>query len=42
LEAPKFELHQVYRALEVLFDENDFIPNFKNNLATPENFSVIL
>ena len=31
IEQPKFELHQIYRALEVLAKENDFILNLNHN-----------
>ena len=44
LEQPKFELHQIYRALEVLAKENDFIQSelYKNSLKLSKRNDRIL
>jgi transposase len=44
IEAPKFEQHQIYRALSVLFEENDFIEAqiYKNSITvTPRNNKIL-
>ena len=44
IEQPKFELHQIYRALEVLSKENDFIQSelYKNSLRLSKRNDRIL
>jgi len=44
IEQPKFELHQIYRALEVLAKENDFIQSelYKNSLKLSKRNDRIL
>ena len=44
IEQPKFELHQIYRALEVLSKENDFIQSelYKNSLKLSKRNDRIL
>lgn len=44
IEPPKFELHQIYRALEVLAKENDFIQSelYKNSLKLSKRNDRIL
>lgn len=44
IEQPKFELHQIYRALEVLSKENDFIQSelYKNSLSFSKRNDRIL
>ena len=44
IEHPKFELHQIYRALEILAKENDFIQEnlYKNSLKLSKRNDRIL